>query len=634
MCAIAGIVSYGDRLLDQEALVRMVRSQVHRGPDAQGQFVKDNVGIGHCRLSIIDLSGGKQPFLNEEGDVALTYNGEIYNFRELRKDLIGKGWVFRTDSDTEVVLRSYQEWGKECVTRFEGMFAFAVADYRKREIFLARDHFGIKPLVYRFDESGFAFASELQALAAAPGWTGEFNLLAIDHYLRLQYIPDPETAFRKVYKLPPGHRLTVRMGEPYLKLERYWEPKFASGFLTSEVSDDELESVLRDSVKRHLVADVPFGAFLSGGVDSSLMVSYMAEALGRKVQTFSIGFDDSSVSELHYARKVAERYHCDHHEEIVEVSAMELLPEIVRHYGEPFGDQSAIPTWCLARLTRGSVPMAISGDGGDELFGGYGTYGGWMKKVLHLTPDEGPNWRRNGLKVARRIWPSRYRTPACPADDSRHWLDFVGRFDKGQRESLWRPEYRFLADAPDSAVDLALTNGGGGAGIRRVQGIDIATFLPADILTKVDIASMAFGLEVRPPILDQRVFKVAARMQAENLYSMDSQGRFEGKLPLKRLLGRQFGQEFAMRTKQGFVVPLRNWLYGNKEVQAETRERLMGTESKLVDWFDRQGIDRAIGDRNPYNTWLLLVLDEWFRQISQRKGLEHGTPIPVVGCSR
>ena len=613
MCGIAGLVDWAGSADARSAVERMVACQSHRGPDADGILARDNVVLGHRRLSIIDLTGGVQPFVDESGQVALTYNGELYNYRELRDELRKKGHAFRSDSDTEVVLHAYMEWGARCCTHFEGMFSFAIADYAKREVFIARDHFGIKPLVYFFDGKRLAFASELHALAASPGWSGEIDLEAIDQFLRLQYIPEPRTAFRKTHKLPAGHCMTVRMGEPHIKVESYWTPEFPTATARRGISDEELDEVLRDSVRRHLVADVPFGAFLSGGVDSSLTVSYMAELLPQPVKTFSIGFDDPGVSELDEARRVAERFGTDHHEEIVHVDALGILPEVVSHYGEPFGDQSAIPTWYVSRLARKSVPMVLSGDGGDEIFAGYGTYGWWLERMRRLAPESNNGMRGRLRGVARRAWPSRYPIPHSPAREPQNWLDFVGRFRREEREKLWRPEHRFVADKPDVALAEALASTEIDD-VRRVQNVDLTMFLPSDILVKVDIASMAFGLEVRPPILDVKVLEAAGRIPRDRLYSVDASGQYQGKLPLKRLLAKQLGSAFVERPKQGFVLPLRSWLYDDPATKREVRERLTGNGSALEQWLEPAAVAAAIERESPENTWLLLVLDEWLRQ--------------------
>lgn len=614
MCGIAGLIDYRAEMPLEPTLARMVGSIRHRGPDGQGVHVRENVGIGHARLSIIDHEGGRQPMSTPDGQVQLTYNGEVYNFRDLRTELEGKGYQFCTSSDTEVVLYAYEAWGKKCVEHLEGMFAFAVADFRKRELFLARDPFGIKPLLYRADDRSFAFASEFQALQQLPDWTAEIDLYAIDLYLRYQYIPAPHTAFRKVFKLPAGHRMTVRMGEPYQKIERYWEPDFSKKRKWNDADLlEELDNALRGSVKRHLVSDVRFGALLSGGVDSSLVVGYMSEQLSSPVKTFSIGFSDESANELNFARTVSQTYRTEHHEEVVEFDAIEMLPEIVRHHGEPFGDQSAIPTWAVARLARSEVTMVLSGDGGDELFAGYGSYPAWKRVTDYYRPVQDQSWRRFFRPMLKRFYPHRYQATDDPATRSAHWLACVERFQKGSRESLWRPELRFLCDLPDDAIDRAFRHGAGDADVNRVQRVDLETYLPESILCKVDIASMRYGLEVRPPILDKRFFSLASTIDPRSLYETGVNAA--GKLPLKKLVARKLGYDFAFRPKQGFGLPLESWLRRNRSNQEAVQDRLTSQNACLSEWFESHSIRDTIDKGRVENVWLLLVLEEWCEQM-------------------
>lgn len=611
MCGIAGVVSLrGGLHTAPQALQALTERLAHRGPDGSGHFVEGPVYLGHRRLSIIDLEGGHQPFRHPQRRTAITYNGEVYNYRELRRELETKGHAFETNSDTEVVLHAYEEWGKRCVDRLQGMFAFAVADFEKNEVFIARDPFGIKPLVYIWGEGSLSFASEIQALRALPGWTGEVDLRAIDLYLRLQYIPGPLTAFRQVRKLPPGHCMTIRLGDGHVKIERYWAPQTQPNGRPATL--EELDAVLRDSVRRHLVADVPFGAFLSGGVDSSLVVAYMAEILDRPVKTFTIGFGDSEVDESGYARLVASEYGTEHREEVVEVDALGVLPELVQHYGEPFGDQSAIPTWYLSKVAASEVPMVLSGDGGDELFAGYPTHARWVNRMRRLGAGPEKGLRGWALQMARGVWPARYPTPSCPSDDADYWLRGVRRFSHAERAALWRPGLRFLADLPDDAVNAAL-QAQGGVGVDRVQRVDMEVFLPDDILVKVDIASMAFGLEVRPPILDRAVFETAARLPTDCRLAPGGEGPPVGKWPLKRLMADRMGEPFAMRRKQGFVLPLKEWLY-ERSGEGEVKERLFDPGSPLADWFEPAAVEVVVRSGNAVNVWLLVVLDEWARQ--------------------
>jgi len=403
------------------------------------------------------------------------------------------------------------------------------------------------------------------------------------------------------------------MGESFQKIERYWEPDFSTKrrFGQEELLE-ELDNVFRDSVKRHLVSDVPFGALLSGGVDSSLVVGYMSEILNRPVKTFSIGFEDENVDELQYARIVAKKYGTEHHEEIVRLDALEMLPEIVKHHGEPFGDQSAIPTWAVSRLARSEVTLVLSGDGGDELFAGYGTYGGWKQRTEYYRPTRDPSWRGKVRPLVKKLAPWRYPATSQPEADARHWLPSVGRFTDSARDLLWNSNYRFLSDLPGTALDKAFEIGSPSLDVNCVQRVDMKLFLPEDILCKVDVASMRYGLEVRPPILDRRVFALASSIKPAMLYDLSE--RFVGKLPLKNLIAGKLGHDFAFRQKQGFALPLESWIRRNKDNQQLIRERLTSSQAQILDWFDRTAVDETIVSGPAENTWLLLILEEWAQQ--------------------
>jgi asparagine synthase (glutamine-hydrolysing) len=345
-----------------------------------------------------------------------------------------------------------------------------------------------------------------------------------------------------------------------------------------------------------------------------LIVAYMTEVLGKPIQTFSIGFDDEKFNELPMARAVANHCNTDHHEEIVHPNALGILPEIVKHHGEPFGDQSAIPSWYLSQLARSKVPMVLSGDGGDELFGGYPMYGGWLRRMEKLGWPGEKTLRDKSLAFVRRMLPSRYKSPHCPGDDSVHWLGFVGRFHFEQRQCLWRPELRFLSDAPDYAISKALL-ATPGVSLSKVRRVDLETFLPDDIMSKVDISTMSCGLEARPPILDRRVFDFARRMTQNELCRVDSAGAFHGKLPLKKILASRLGNEFVNRPKQGFEVPLHRWLYEDVRARGEVHDRLLSRDAVLNQWFETKAIAATVQSENAFNVWLLIVLDEWLRQM-------------------
>lgn len=611
MCGISGIIDWSAGSSRGQLCEAMTQSQAHRGPDGDGVISIGNATLGHRRLSIIDLAGGAQPMSTEDGQFHLSYNGEIYNYQELRQELSSLGHNFQTSSDSEVVLKSYQQWGRFCVDRFEGMFAFAVLDLNRREVLLARDHLGIKPLIYRRLPNSVAFASEILALKVLPDWSSEIDLRSIDLFLRYQYIPAPLTAFRNVFKLPAGHRMVVKLDEPKISMERYWQPEFTPKKKRSERDLlFELDHCLRDSVRRHLVSDVPFGAFLSGGIDSSLVTGYMSELLEQPVKTFCIGFDDSKSSELQYARKVAQKYRTEHHEEILTADAFSVIPEVVRHYGEPYGDQSAIATWAVCRLARQHVPMVLSGDGGDEFFAGYASYGGWLERQPAERPQNPLASVKDSARRLRNRLQGRQALPASVPDHLPSWFPMNGRFHEDQlRSQLWKKELRFLADTPAQTFEWAYNEAREYSWINQAQYLDLCTFLPEDILTKVDIASMSVGLEVRPPILDRRVFELAASIPESQLYSTDH--GYCGKLPLKRLAEARFGHDFAFRRKQGFEIPVDHWLRGTPNRKQELQQRLTDPQTGLCEWFCPEAIRTVVQCGTAFNTWLLCVLQEW-----------------------
>ena len=450
MCGIAGIIEYNNAPVKNEVIERMTRALAHRGPDGEGFHLEKSIALGHRRLSIIDLELGKQPMCNEDSTVWITYNGELYNYRELRKDLLALGHSFKTNSDTEVIIHSYEQWGEACLEKFRGMFAFAIADMPARKVFLARDHFGIKPLYYRSSGRSFAFASELAALKYAVDEPLSGNLEALDLYLRYQYIPAPHTIYHNVFKLLPAHYMIVGFNGTVEKCERYWTPLFKKPF---EAPRDEIlervEARIKESVNAHLVADVPFGVFLSGGIDSTLVAWKMSEILGKEVQAFSIGFDEKEYSELAYAEKAAKELGITLHTEIVSDGSLENLPELVDHYGESFGDCSIIPTWHVSRLARRSVPMVLSGDGGDEGFGGYDTYNYWMQsdpwtRAWQMIKGMHPRSALSDTKRALR-YRGIFSKPLIRVDE---WEEIMAFVQPYYRRKLWKKEYRYLLKKP------------------------------------------------------------------------------------------------------------------------------------------------------------------------------------------
>lgn len=610
MCGIAGLLHTDGRPASPAVLQAMTAALAHRGPDGQGIECLGPAGLGHRRLAIIDLEGGRQPLANEDGTLWITYNGELYNYRQLRPVLESLGHRFRTQSDTEVILHAYEQWGDRCVERFRGMFAFGICDTGRGRLFLARDHLGIKPLYWLHQGRQFAFASELQALRQVPGLRWEIDREAVGQYLRLQYIPAPETIFHGVHKLPPACRMAVSFEGRIAGPEEYWHLEFRPHRRRSQAEWIEaLDDVLRDSVRAHLVADVPFGAFLSGGVDSSAVVAYMAELLGRPVRTFTIGFEEAQYNELPYAAEAARQCGTEHQVEVVRPDALAILPELVRCYGEPFGDSSAVPTYYVSRLARASVPMVLSGDGGDETFAGYGTHREWMGMMAGRLPR--PWWKRLARPLAQRLWPRRFR-PVRPALE--YWLPLVAYLQPAEQLELWRPECRPAGERQVEVLEQAFARARHFAPCNMVQYLDIKTYLPFDILTKVDVASMMHGLEVRTPLVDVRVMEFAATIPWELNMARGPDGRWQGKCLLRQLLRRRYRPEFLDRPKMGFGVPIGPWFRPGGAHHPALVERLLGRDSRLGEWFRPEAIRRLIDQNRAGPLWLLLFLEEWFRQ--------------------
>lgn len=599
----------------------MTRAVSHRGPDGEGFFQREGIAFGHRRLAIIDLEAGKQPMGNEDGTVWVTYNGEIYNYRELRAELEAKGHVFATRSDTEVIVHGWEEWGETCVQRFRGMFAFGLADFEKQQLFLARDHFGIKPHYYRLGPGYLAFASELTALRQVDAPVPGGNLLAVELFLRFQYIPTPHTIYNDTFKLPPASTMLVRFdgtrGEP----RRYWDLNFES---QPRLSDGEWEeraaAVIRDSVKAHLVADVPFGVFLSGGIDSTLVAGEMSKLLERPVEAFSIGFDESEFSELPHAQEAAKRIGVKLHTEIVRSDSLDMLGDLVAHYGEPFGDSSSIPTWHVSRLARSQVPMVLSGDGGDEGFGGYSSYVSWMQgheyTLAHLRQLLGGP-PRPALGLIKR-W-LRRSVGAGQPHNLDHWQAHILYMREEQRRQMWRDEFHHLLAEPSAVFSHAHEKMQRRERLDYAQYLDYQTYLPCDILTKVDVASMYHGLEVRPPLIDVKVLELAASLPPGQRYRRDAHGNPVGKDILKRLLGRTFPPDFVHRKKQGFSIPRVFWFLPGHAGRKLLEQVVLDQGSRLRQWFNPAALQATIEDHSrehdiSHVLWLLLVLGMWLEQ--------------------
>lgn len=590
---------------EADRVARMTTALAHRGPDGHGLVAWAAGAIGHRRLAIIDVAGSAQPMDHGGDGPVLSYNGELYNYRELRDELRGLGFCFDTVGDTEVVLRAYQAWGTSCMERFRGMFAFAIYDRRSRVLLLARDQFGIKPLSWMLADGCLRFASESAALLAELPHP-QLDRSAIDRYLTFGYIPSPHGACVGLQRLPPAHRLILDLnGEASPRVERYWHWPLPQ---PRERSDADLRSecaaLVRSSVSAHLVSDVPFGSFLSGGLDSLLVTSAMADLLGPGVQTFTIGFNDPDLDERADAASSSRAVSGQHQEKLVEVDALALLDEFIAHLGEPLGDSSLIPTWHVSRLARQSVPMVLAGDGGDELFAGYAAHAAWWSWL------EMPPWRRALRSGVSLLHPHRYPPRK---DVIGNWDRQVAVLSHDERHSLWRPEERPAPAPPPHHQSLW-------PGMSTTQAwrlpllSDAQRYLPDDILAKVDAASMAHSLEVRTPLIDVEVAAFAATLPERAFRRRQNNGRWQGKSLLRDLLSERY-PEAVSRRKQGFAVPIDRWLAGRKHV---LRDRLIDPRSPLLRWFRPSAIRHLVERRRPSDLWPLLTLDAWLRGAGRR----------------
>jgi len=623
MCGIAGALATRlEGAPPAGAAERFAAAMVHRGPDGFGFFRAGPVALAHRRLSIIDLSdAGRQPMTNEDGQIAIVVNGEIYNHAELRADLVAKGHRFASGSDSEVVAHLYEEVGARVPELLRGMFAFALWDARAGTLLLARDRFGEKPLYYCDRADGFVFASELGALVADERTPTTMSLPALDAYLALQYVPAPDTIYEGVKKVPPGHTLTVRPGSRPV-LRRYYQISFDPTLAT--ISEDEaarrVRETVEESVRSRLMSDVPLGAFLSGGIDSSIVVACMARATGKAVQTFSVGFTEGGRAddELPFARLVAERYGTEHHELVVEPDMVGLLPSIVRHHGEPFADTSAVPTRYLCEMTRRHVKVALSGDAGDEAFGGYRRYV-WAHVAERLGRLPAPLAR----SVARAMeavpgrkarWLREYGA-RLGADEAARYLRFVCHFSAGEKASLYTPELaaRFANDAVAASFAAILGASRATDTVSRLQNLDVETYLPDDILAKVDVASMTHALEARAPLVDHHVVELGAALPGRLKLRAG-----KGKYILKKAFADLVPAEIVNRKKKGFALPTGPWLAGRlhgfaRDVLLSDAARARGLfrAEAVADLLDRHRAGEDHGER----LWNLIVLETWQREL-------------------
>ncbi|MEM7501118.1 MAG: XrtA/PEP-CTERM system amidotransferase [Pseudomonadota bacterium] len=634
MCGITGLFDLKERRdVDRSLIARMNRAQVHRGPDEEGTYFEPGVGLGHQRLSIIDIKSGQQPLFNEDGSVAVVYNGEIYNFQTLMAELTELGYQFRTRCDTEVVVHAWEEWGEDCVTRFRGMFAFAIWDANKQCIFLARDRLGVKPLFYSELKSGWlAFGSELKALAAHPDFDREIDPLAVEEYFALGYAAEPRTVYRRTLKLPPASHLTIRKGQPLPEPKQYWDVRFTvDNPMTLESATDELRERLTESVKLRMIADVPLGAFLSGGVDSSAVVALMSSLSSSPVNTCSIAFDDPNFNESEFAQLVADRYATNHYSKTVAADDFGLVDKLAGFYDEPYADSSAIPTYRVCELARQRVKVALSGDGADEIFGGYRRY------RLHLM-EEGlrsklplglrrPVFGLLGKLYPKADWAPRFLRAkttfeGLARDSVQGYLHSVSILSDAMRAQLYSP--RMKAElAGYSALDVFrrhATQADTDDSLALIQYIDIKTYLVGDINTKVDRASMAHSLEVREPLMDHELIEWVA-----SLPSRLKHRRGEGKYVLKKTLEPLLPNDVLYRPKMGFAVPLASWFRG--PLAERVKESLLGERLHDTGLFNRDYLEHLVtahqSGRRDYSAsiWTVLMYEAFLRGQESSLGL-------------
>lgn len=626
MCGITGFVEdstrVGNQLERAEILERMCTVMAHRGPDDQGTIVDDVVALGMRRLSIIDLSGGHQPM--SSGNNTLVFNGEIYNYRELRQHLQGRGYAFQTKSDTESILHSYEEYGDNCVDHLRGMFAFALWDASRRKLLIARDRVGEKPLYYTITKNGtFVFGSELKCLLEHKDVEREIDPESVDAYLTFGYVPDPLSIFKGIKKLPPGYSLSLVDGK--LTTKQYWDFPYKQSEERSE--DDyveELRQRLQESVRMRLVSDVPLGAFLSGGVDSSTIVALMAREMSEPVKTFSIGFAEDSYDELKYARLVAQRFGTDHHELIVTPDVCNIVDELIRHFDEPFADQSSIPTYYVSKLAREHVTVVLSGDGGDELFAGYTRYAVDLKRQGF---ERLPRFlRQNVMKSLSEHLPHGargrnylYNVALDPID---RYIDNISVFTKLNRGSLYSEDFLESLAGQQSAVAMyreLASQVTTGDPLERLLYLDSKTYLPGDILTKVDRMSMAVSLEARVPLLDHELIEFVARMPA----SLKMRGD-ESKYIFKRAVADLVPKEILTRSKQGFGVPIGEWI--NDQLRERTHDTLRDRVTRQRGYFRPEYIDVLLAEhergRRDHSAalWTVLMFELWCRAFIDNAG--------------
>lgn len=619
MCGITGLVYLDStRKIENSQLKSMTDAIRHRGPDDEGFYIQNNIGLGFRRLSIIDLHTGHQPLANGDSSMWIIFNGEIYNYLEQREILKKKGYKFNTATDTEVILHLYEEYGVDCLQYLRGMFAFAIWDNRKKQLFCARDRFGIKPFYYYTDSEKFVFGSEIKAILKSRNIDETLSYEALDSYFAFGYITSDLSIYKKIKKLQPAHYLLLSFADKVsIEIKRYWKIEFNPDYKKSEKQwIEEIEASLSEAVKLHMIADVPLGAFLSGGIDSSSVVAMMAKNSSQPIKTFSIGFKEKEFNELEFAREVAQRYNCEHHEQIIEPEAISLLPKLVDAYDEPFADSSAIPTYYVSKMAREHVTVALSGDGGDELFAGYNMYNTLKKlysfslnfksplynkliwgNIHKLIPEGGKGKFKSYFLSKDKEYMSAYSTNFTEEERCKLLLNGYPVIDKTAASELYKERILRNADTDDF--------------VSRFQKLDMQTYLVDDILTKVDRASMMNSLETRVPLLDHKFAELSFQIPWNYKLKGENQKHI-----FKLAMSANLPPSILKHPKQGFGVPLSAWF--KNDLNEYVNDTLLSPNSLLSSYLNRDFVKEIVANkasRGEYRSriWSLLFFEEWLK---------------------
>lgn len=615
MCGIAGII-YKNKHAEKEDILKMLSVQKHRGPDGSNYFVKDNIAIGHNRLAIIDVELGIQPMCDIDLNIYITFNGEIYNFKILKNQLTSLGYKFKTQSDTEVIIVAYKHWGISAFNKLRGMFAFSIIDFKKKRMYIVRDTHGIKPLIYYENDNLFIFASEINTIKAIILNSLEISYKSIDYYLRYDFVPGPNTIYNDMFKLYQGSYLEVDFNGISYAPKKYWELIHHKSIDNSFDYKEGSSEIIKESVNAHLVSDVPFGIFLSGGVDSTVIALEMRELLKNEIKAFCIGFNDKDANELDYAKKASKVLGLDLEFDIVDIEKChQILPDLISHYGEPFCDNSIIPTWYLSKLAKSSVSMVLSGDGGDEFFGGYDHYKKWLRTSIMSQMEK--LIKSKSRPIFRLLMNDIINVIIYKSENNiSSYNDRIINANKKVRKRLWQDKYPQLYEEPIKILDELSDKYHSCSRLTYAQSIDINTYLPSNILNKVDIASMYHGLEVRTPLVDKKITNFFLGLSDKSKIMKNKNGSLITKIFLKERLATKFNGDFINRPKKGFSMPYNKWMKDKKQLGDYVKDSIFSSTSNLHLLFNKTELaceyNQFINhENNSRLIWNLMVLNIW-----------------------